>query len=67
MKILEIKKLILELEQAGLTQKEIANGIGNGISQSTVCDLKRGKLKSIRYERGVALVALHRRHCKIAA
>lgn len=67
MKTLEIKKLIEELEFAGLTQKEIADGIGFGIRQSTVCDLKSGRLKSIRYERGLALVNLHKKHCKKAA
>jgi predicted XRE-type DNA-binding protein len=64
---LQITKLITDLENTGLTQKEIAEGIGCGISQSTVCDLKTGKLKSIRYERGVSLLALHKKHCKKAA
>lgn len=64
---LEISKLIAELEESGLTQKEIADGIGHGISQSTVCDLKTGRLKSIRYERGVALVKLHKSRCPKAA
>ena len=63
MKILEIQKLITDLENVGLSQKEIASGICKNMSQSTVCDLKKGKLKSIRYERGVALLALHKKHC----
>lgn len=63
MKILEIQKLITDLESAGLSQKKIAEGVGDNMSQSTVCDLKKGKLKSMRYERGIALLALHKKHC----
>lgn len=53
------KIIIRELMDWGFTQEEI--GAHTGISQSTVSDLKRGRLKSIRYEAGTKLMKLHKR------
>lgn len=53
---MDIKNRLQHLTDAGLSQAEIAQHLG--IAQSTVSDLYRGRLKSVRYEVGKKLDAL---------
>ena len=53
------KALIVDLEAAGLTQKEIAGQVG--CSQPYVSQLKKGVRKNPDFGVGRALVDLHRR------
>lgn len=53
---MDIKHTLQRLTDAGLSQAEIASNLG--IAQSTVSDLYRGRLKSVRYEVGKKLDAL---------
>jgi predicted XRE-type DNA-binding protein len=53
---MEIKKRLQILIDAGFSQREIADQLG--IAQSTVSDLYRGRLKSLREEVGKKLDAL---------
>ena len=54
------KKIIAELEAAGVTQLEIAAAIG--VEQPTVSRYKSGDIKSCEYRIGKALIELHLLH-----
>ena len=54
---LDIPQKIKDLEISGLSQKEIGKRLD--IAQSTVSDLKSGRLKSVRFGVGIKLLALH--------
>lgn len=56
------QRLISDLQKAGLTQQAIGAQIG--MDQSNVSRLANGKMSSMTYERGAALIALHAKHCK---
>ena len=51
--------LITELQEAGLTQVQIAEKCNS--KQSTISDLLRGDGRAPRYALGASLVALHKR------
>lgn len=55
------KKIISDLVQAGLTQKEI--GDKAGLKQASVSDLMNGNQKTVKWETGETLLAMHRLHC----
>lgn len=57
--------MIVQLEKCGMTQQEIADGIG--ASQTYVSFLKNGKREGLNYEIGKKLVSLHKRMTKKAA
>lgn len=59
---MNLQLLIYELQKAGLTQQAIGAQIG--MDQSNVSRLANGKMSSMTYERGAALIALHAKHCK---
>lgn len=54
--------LITDLEKSGLTQQEIAGK--SGCTQPYVSQLKSGRRKRPDYQRGQALVDLHKKLCK---
>lgn len=54
------QQLISDLRAIGLSQHEIAAGIG--ATQSTVSRIAAGKLQRFRYDIGEHLVAMHKRH-----
>jgi transcriptional regulator with XRE-family HTH domain len=51
------KKLLSELNDAGLSDNEIARRVG--INQSTVSRLRNGELSDTAYQTGLKLQALH--------
>lgn len=53
-------KLISELQQAGMTQQQIADACG-GVGQSTISDLLNKAQQQPRFELGQKLIALHKR------
>lgn len=55
------KRLLKELNAAGVTQPRIAEFCGVG--QSTVSELARGVTKSPSYDFGSKLVQMHGTHC----
>jgi transcriptional regulator with XRE-family HTH domain len=55
------KSIITDLRNAGMTQKEIADEMGGG--DSRVSEVLSGRIKSLRYEHGQALVRLHEERC----
>lgn len=57
--------IIKDLIEAGMTQKEI--GVAISVSQATVSDLYRGNSKTIHYEAGSKLLALHKKTMRKAA
>ena len=57
-------KLIHDLNKSGMSQKEIAEAVGT--SQPIISDLSRGLQKTVLYETGAKLVALHKQVTKQA-
>lgn len=53
------KQLLKELDEAGMTQTQIAETCGT--SQATVSDLARGVTKNPSFSIGAAVVELHKR------
>lgn len=59
------KKLLSDLDEAGLTQAAIAAHCG--VAQSTVSDLGRGATLTPRFDFGQKLIALHGESCANAS
>ncbi len=55
------KKIISDLMRAGLTQKAISEK--SGLSQPAISDLHTGKQRTVTWEVGETLRALHKVHC----
>lgn len=53
------QKLVLELIEAGLTQKEIGEKVGRG--QSWVADVAAGKYDDLKWADGQKLIRLHKK------
>lgn len=59
------KKLIQDLLDEGMTQVAIADEIG--LKQPSIVDILQEKTKSVRWETGNKLIALHKRVMRKAA
>lgn len=59
---MDFKRILSDLQRAGLTQAEIAAACK--YSQSGISDLARGATAQPRFGVGQALLALHAAHCK---
>lgn len=59
------KNIIGDLVRSGLTQKQLAEKAG--LPQSSVSELIKGTQKTVKWEVGETLIALHRVHCQSPA
>ena len=59
------KQIISDIIDSGLSEQEIAAIVGT--TQPTINRIKTGVVNQPKYEMGVALVALHKKHGRKAA
>jgi len=58
---MDIRRLLKELMDEGLTQKDISNHVG--CSQSAISQMVNRKIKNPSFNTGTAIINVHEKYC----